>query len=154
MPPSSRPLMAMKHATSKLRNFDDLYSQNARDDGHIDDEDNHGDQNGSCSSYTANNDLDCAPTLGFRGEALFCLANLSRSLLVTTRTPEDQMGEQFAFNTQGELMEKSIQRLPRQVGTTVTVQGLFESLPVRRVDMCKRIKGQRMKLIKMMQGCK
>ncbi|KAL7535382.1 hypothetical protein ACHAXR_006452, partial [Thalassiosira sp. AJA248-18] len=64
------------------------------------------------------------------------------------------LGEQFAFNTEGQLIPQSIQRLPRPAGTTVTVHGLFESLPVRRVDLCKRIKLQRMKLIKMMQGCK
>ena len=39
-----------------------------------------------------------APTLGFRGEALFCLSNLSRSLVVTTRTSDETVGESFAFD--------------------------------------------------------
>lgn len=141
VPPSSRPLMAMKHATSKLRSFDDLYQNTSISAGPSDANDNN-------SSYTA-----CAPTLGFRGEALFCLANLSRSLVVSTRAADDNdtnggLGEQFSFDTEGRLITESIQPLPRQVGTTVTVNGLFESLPVRRVDLCKRIKGQRMKLSK------
>lgn len=146
VPSTSRPLMAMKHATSKLRKFDDLYSQEVNNDNGIASHDT--------TRAVTNND-DCAPTLGFRGEALFCLANISRSLQVSTRTiDEDCLGEQFSFNTQGELMSNSIIRVPRPVGTTVYVRGLFETLPVRRVDLCKRIKGQRMKLMKMMQGCK
>eukprot|EP00985_Skeletonema_marinoi_P016795 scaffold9069_cov134-Skeletonema_marinoi.AAC.5 len=120
---SSRPYMAQRHATSKLRQFEDIYT-------------------GAC-----------APTLGFRGEALFCLANLSRSLKVSTRTIEDEsLGESFCFDTQGELIADSIVPTPRSVGTTVSVIGLMESLPVRRVDMCKRIKAQNMKLMKLMQG--
>lgn len=123
VPKSSRPYMAQRHATSKLRQFEDIYA-------------------GAC-----------APTLGFRGEALFCLANLSRSLKVSTRTIEDEtIGETFCFDTQGELIADSIVPTPRSVGTTVSVFGLMESLPVRRVDMCKRIKAQNMKLMKLMQG--
>jgi DNA mismatch repair protein PMS2 len=135
VPRSSRPYMAAKHATSKLRRFDDLY-----DDGGDD-----GD--------------DCAPSLGFRGEALFCLANLSRSLVVSTRTVDDDddetLGTQFRFDSDGRLLPESVRRVPLSYrsGTTVVIHGLFESLPVRRVDMRKRIKAQRMKLIKMMQGC-
>lgn len=146
VPPSSRPLMATKHATSKLRRFDDLY---ATHDG-------------------VGDGVACAPTLGFRGEALFCLANLSRSLEVSTRSSDDDandandennkrrsssLGEQFAFDAQGRLIPSSVRPVPRPVGTTVTVRGLFESLPVRRADLRKRVKGQRLKLIKMLQGC-
>ena len=161
--------MAMKHATSKLKSFDDLYG---RPTGGSNDGENgrsnvdNGRNESSDPSYSA------APTLGFRGEALFCLANLSRSLVVSTRTAEDEcaedkhdghcvsigvgssgLGEQFAFNHEGHLILQSIQPLPRSIGTTITVYGLFETLPVRRVDLCKRIKGQRIKLMKMLQGC-
>ena len=169
VPSTSRPMMAMKHATSKLRCFDDLYSQNDMSSSYNnncnkDAPDNHVHQNqntvgnaigDNTAAATVDSNTDCAPTLGFRGEALFCLANLSRSLEVTTRTSDENgLGEQFQFNTEGQLIPNSIQKVPRAVGTTVTVRGLFESLPVRRVDMCKRITGQRMKLMKMMQGCK
>jgi len=155
--PNSRPYMAMKHATSKLRHFDDLYT-NWRSSGGNRDSGNRANNNTS--------DYDCAPTLGFRGEALFCLANISRSLTVSTRSAEDndtsnndnatksKLGEQFDFDSNGHIIPTSIKRIPlsQLTGTTVTVRGLFESLPVRRVDMCKRIKVQRMKLMKMMQG--
>jgi len=53
VPSHSRPLMAMKHATSKIRSFNDLYENNF-----IPDQNSTPRQN-----------------LGFRGEALFCLAN-------------------------------------------------------------------------------
>ena len=151
--------MAMKHATSKLRHFDDLYNQNDRnaaDDVHDGGEGtSSNDNDGECGHA-----VECAPTLGFRGEALFCLTNLSRSLVVSTRTADDDtdgpyaVGEQFAFDSEGRLMAGSVRRMPRQVGTSVTVNGLFERVPVRRVDMRKRIAAQGTKLVKMMQGCK
>lgn len=129
VPKSSRAYMAQRHATSKLRQFEDIYNNNA--------------------NYGA-----CAPTLGFRGEALFCLANLSKSLKVCTRTADDTeiIGETFCFDTEGELIADSIVPTPRVIGTTVSVYGLMESLPVRRVDLCKRIKAQNTKLMKLMQG--
>ncbi len=149
VPRGGRDAMATRHATSKLRSFDDLYSSNNNSDG------NGGDWNGGDDGNNAADDAShgCAPTLGFRGEALFSLSNVSRSLRVTTRTPDERLGEQFAFDVDGELMVGSIKSVPRRVGTTVNVVGLFERLPVRRVDMTRRIRGQRMKLMKMMQGC-
>ena len=42
---------------------------------------------------------DCAPTLGFRGEALFCLANLSRSLVVSTRTIDEDSNDNIFEKT-------------------------------------------------------
>ena len=153
VPKSSRKLMATKHATSKLREFDDLYRTGCcYKNGNAEDADD-ANANNAGNDASSSDGIDCAPTLGFRGEALFCLSNLSRSLQVSTRTSDEQAGEQFNFNTDGELIESSITRVPRQVGTTVTVHGLFEAVPVRRVDMAKRIRMQRMKLVKMMQGC-
>lgn len=152
VPASSRPLMAAKHATSKLRRFDDLYSDD-RGDGDEDDDGDEGgdgdhDNDGGGAAHAA-----CAPTLGFRGEALFCLANLSRSLEASTRTTDDAVGERFEFDREGNVVEGTRRNVPRRVGTTVTVRGLFEAVPVRRADLKKRIKAQRMKLTKMMQGC-
>lgn len=157
VPSSSRPMMGMKHATSKLRQFDDLYSDQTTNHGgkqYGEDGDNHAANEETNKDYHSN-DYDCAPTLGFRGEALFCLSNISRSLSVSTKSTDDKgLGEAFSFDQQGQLISNSIKKVPRPVGTTVTVHGLFEALPVRRVDLCKRIKGQRTKLMKMMQGCK
>ena len=202
VPKSSRPFIAMKHATSKLACFEDLYrggncnsNNNSNSNNNYEHENGGDDDNGGDASHKTNNDkattIDdptyaAAPTLGFRGEALFCLANLSRSMVVSTRCNFDNhnhnhsgddtnnidagdgddngisnssntssgLGEQFAFDHEGHLIPESVQAFARPVGTTVTVNGLFETLPVRRVDLIKRIKGQRMKLMKMLQGCK
>lgn len=128
--------MATKHATSKLRTFEDLYGDSA--DGEM--------NNGEAAIPVS--------TLGFRGEALFSLANISKSLVVTTRTEEETVGEEISFDSQGNVLEDSRRPVARGIGTTISVHGLFERLPVRRVDLCKRIKNQRMKLVKILQGCK
>ncbi|KAL7550799.1 hypothetical protein ACHAWF_014007 [Thalassiosira exigua] len=142
VPEASRSLMAAKHATSKLRAFDDLYGGGDADgDG---DSDGDGDEPRGFGA--------CAPTLGFRGEALFSLAHLSGSLEVSTRTSSDACGESFSFDRSGAPIEASRRKVPRARGTTVTVRGLFEAVPVRRVDLARRIKGQRTKLIKVLQG--
>ncbi|KAL7506782.1 hypothetical protein ACHAXN_004013 [Cyclotella atomus] len=133
VPKSCRNLLATKHATSKLRTFGDLYGDNT--DGE-------------------NNEETSTPisTLGFRGEALFSLANISTSLVVSTRTKDETAGEEISFDSQGNVLEDSRRPVARGIGTTVSVHGLFERLPVRRVDLCKRIKNQRMKLVKILQG--
>lgn len=123
VPLSSRPFLARKHATSKIRSFDDIYQ-------------NH------------------TSTLGFRGEALFCLANLSENLVVVTRTKDDSLGQKLEFDGNGELRQDSVAMTPRKIGTTVAVGKLFAALPVRRADLIKRIKTQRAKVVSMIQGCK
>lgn len=125
IPKSSRPLVAMKHATSKIRDFDDLYR------------DTHSGQH-----------------LGFRGEALFCLANLSENLIVTTRTEREEAGQRLEYRQDGYCRggDGGAVAAPRKVGTTVQVVKLFHSLPVRRSDMERRIKAQKARLMKLMQG--
>lgn len=122
VPLSSRPFLARKHATSKIRSFDDIYQ-------------NH------------------TSTLGFRGEALFCLANISENLVVVTRTKEDSLGQKMEYLQNGELNADSVELVPRRIGTTVAVGKLFHALPVRRADLIKRIKTQRTKVVNMIQGC-
>jgi DNA mismatch repair ATPase MutL len=121
VPIESRPHVAMKHATSKIRKFDDIYS--------ID-------------------------SLGFRGEALFCLSNLSRNLVVATRTANEVMGQKLEYTRDGLLRPDSCCPVPRKVGTTVAVVKIFEAVPVRRADLEKRIHVQRREVFLMVQGCK
>lgn len=120
VPIESRPFMAMKHATSKIRNFDDIYSTDS---------------------------------LGFRGEALFCLANISRNLVVATRTADQPLGQKLEFSRDGYLLHETACPVPRKVGTTVAVVKLFDALPVRRADLEKRIHVQRREVFLMVQGC-
>lgn len=148
VPSSCRVLMAAKHATSKLRTFSDLYGNTLDgncEQGNVNAFSNHTEFNTQSTSTVS--------TLGFRGEALFSLANISKSMVVSTRTSDENAGEEFSFDPQGNLIPETRRTVARGVGTTVTVNGLFERLPVRRVDLCKRIKTQRMKLIKVLQGC-
>jgi DNA mismatch repair protein PMS2 len=125
VPKSCRSLLATKHATSKLRSFGDLYA------------------NETSEEEEAENDTRAVSTLGFRGEALFSLANISSSLTISTRTPDESVGEELTFDAAGNVITRK--PVARAVGTTVIVGGLLERLPVRRVDFCKRIKSQKMK---------
>ena len=121
IPAHCRALVAAKHATSKLRKFDDLYS----------------------SKVT---------TLGFRGEALFCLANISEELCVTTRCAGEMRAQKLFYKRDGSLDAKRTVSTARTTGTTVMVSKLFHVLPVRRVDFQKRLKSQRAALFKLLQG--
>eukprot|EP00550_Attheya_septentrionalis_P011813 CAMPEP_0198304578 /NCGR_PEP_ID=MMETSP1449-20131203/57472_1 /TAXON_ID=420275 /ORGANISM="Attheya septentrionalis, Strain CCMP2084" /LENGTH=1167 /DNA_ID=CAMNT_0044007103 /DNA_START=237 /DNA_END=3740 /DNA_ORIENTATION=+ len=138
VPLESRPLLAMKHATSKIRTFDNIYEDSA-----------------TCLTTSSREGMMHVPgqkQLGFRGEALFCLANLSQKLVVSTRTATNALGQKMEFSHDGKLLESSITDMPRKVGTTVAVVKLFDALPVRRADMIKRIKAQRAKMLRLMQS--
>lgn len=128
VPIESRPLLAMKHATSKIRSFDELYLD------------------------TYDNGQMQLKSLGFRGEALFSLANLSQNLIVSTRTESDSIGQKMEFRKDGYLDPKSRADIPRKLGTTVAIVKLFDSLPVRRADFIKRIKAQRAKMLRLLQS--
>lgn len=128
VPKASRPLLAMKHATSKILNFDDIYKDNIID-GKVQ-----------------------KSSLGFRGEALFSLANISQNLIVSTKTESEEMGQKLEFKKDGFLDTTKTAEVSRKVGTTVAIVKLFDALPVRRVDFIKRIKQQRQKLIKLIQS--
>ncbi len=129
IPKHSRPLVAMKHATSKIMSFDDLYKDVVID-----------------GQMRPNQ-------LGFRGEALFSLVQISQNLIVCTRTEKEDLAQQMQYNRDGYLDPNSVKDVARKVGTTVAVVKLFDKLPVRRADMIKRLKAQRAKLLKLMQAC-
>ena len=124
VPLASRPFLAHPSGTSKIRTFEDIYNHTA------------------------------CPSLGFRGEALFCLANLSQKLVVATRTADEAMAQKMEFHHDGTLIVDSIIPAPRKVGTTVAVLKLLQSLPVRRADLERRIVQHRSKMMRLMEGCK
>ncbi len=121
----------MKHATSKIRSFEELYTDSNCDNGHTQ-----------------------FQQLGFRGEALFSLANISQNLVISTRTGNDTMGQRMQFRRDGYLDPNATTDVARKVGTTVEVVKLFDALPVRRADLIKRIKGHRAKMLRILQACK
>ena len=118
--------LCQKHATSKIASFEDLYSDENLE----------------------------PPSLGFRGEALFCLCNISQNIVITTKTAEERVGQKLEFNRDGTLDESKVECIAKKVGTNVQIVKIFNNLPVRRMDFTKRIKSQRQRLLKLIQGCK
>jgi DNA mismatch repair protein MutL len=95
MTPEEAPLALLRHATSKIRQEEDLL---------------------------------CISTLGFRGEALPSIAQVSR-LELLTRTPGTAGGFRIVAEA-GEIRESQVAAAPD--GTQVTVEDLFFNTPVRR----------------------
>ena len=133
VPIPSRPFLAHPSATSKIRSFEDIYDSTRRTGG------------GTASSSSL---------LGFRGEALFCLANLSEKLVVATRTADEYVAQKMEFGHDGALIPDTVTPTPRKTGTTVAVLKLLQSLPVRRADLERRIVQHRSKMMRWMEGCK
>ncbi|MCD6119749.1 DNA mismatch repair endonuclease MutL [bacterium] len=67
-------------------------------------------------------------SLGFRGEALYSIASISK-LKIASRRAEDQAGAEIAVEA-GEVVEKRIIALNK--GTSIEVRELFLNTPVRR----------------------
>src|SRR3974390_347974 len=95
MHPEEAPLALLRHATSKIRQEEDLL---------------------------------CITTLGFRGEALPSISQVSR-LELLTRTTEATGGWRI-LAAGGEIRESQVAAAP--LGTQVTVSDLFFNTPVRR----------------------
>ncbi|KIW45468.1 uncharacterized protein PV06_03859 [Exophiala oligosperma] len=83
-------------------------------------------------------DLSSLQTFGFRGEALSSLCALSKFSVTTAQAQEAPKGKRLDFDGMGRLSSTTLVACQR--GTTATVEGLFESLPVRRKELTKNIK--------------
>uniref|UniRef100_A0A8C6TNT0 Mismatch repair endonuclease PMS2 n=1 Tax=Neogobius melanostomus TaxID=47308 RepID=A0A8C6TNT0_9GOBI len=94
-------------------------------------------------------DLIHVETFGFRGEALSSLCALS-DLMVITCHASSQVGTKLVFDCKGHLVQKSPQ--PRQQGTTVSLQQLFYTLPVRHKEFQRNIKKEYAKMIQVLQS--
>mmetsp|Transcript_13232 Transcript_13232/g.23721 ORF Transcript_13232/g.23721 Transcript_13232/m.23721 type:complete len:977 (-) Transcript_13232:2192-5122(-) len=97
-------------------------------------------------------DISHVKSFGFRGEALASLCELcpEGGVVVVTRTKDQQVGTKVTFERTGKV--KSQQPMARTVGTTITVSGLFKSLPVRRREFERTLKNQFSKLLLVLQG--
>jgi DNA mismatch repair protein PMS2 len=79
-------------------------------------------------------------TFGFRGEALSSLCALCESVTMSTATEsEAPMGTILEFDRNGRVVSKD-GRVARQRGTTITLNGLFTPLPVRRKEFERHAK--------------
>eukprot|EP00731_Ephydatia_muelleri_P020224 Em0012g1049a len=108
--------LALKHYTSKLREFSDLTS---------------------------------VATFGFRGEALSSLCALS-DLAVTTCHKSSTAGDRLEYDKDGHI--KSRTPFAREVGTTVSLQNLFHTLPVRYKEFQHNLKREYARMIQVVQG--
>ncbi|KAM3833999.1 mismatch repair endonuclease PMS2-like [Diretmus argenteus] len=94
-------------------------------------------------------DLIHVETFGFRGEALSSLCALS-DLSVVTCHESAQVGTKLVFDHNGVLVQRTPH--PRQQGTTVSLQQLFYTLPVRHKEFQRNIKKEYTKMIHVLQS--
>lgn len=112
--PSNFHSIALKHYTSKLHEFEDL------------------------------NEL---KSFGFRGEALNSLCELSEKFTISTKHSSQNLGSLLQFKKDGRyqlsshlslsLRLESQDSVVRPTGTSVKVEKLFETLPVRRKEFLR-----------------
>lgn len=94
-------------------------------------------------------DLTDLNTFGFRGEALSSLCAVSKNFHVLTARAEDgAVGKKLQFDMSGKLTGTSVSSA--QKGTTVYVEELFCTLPVRRKELEKNIKREYGKVISLL----
>ncbi|CAO2046387.1 unnamed protein product [Urochloa humidicola] len=94
-------------------------------------------------------DLGSVVTFGFRGEALSSLCALGK-LTVETRTKDEPVGTHLEFEHSG--VVASERKTARQVGTTVTVEKLFSTLPVRSKEFSRNIRKEYGKVISLLNA--
>ncbi|KAL7857151.1 hypothetical protein SRHO_G00160500 [Serrasalmus rhombeus] len=94
-------------------------------------------------------DLIHVETFGFRGEALSSLCALS-DLSVVTCHENSNVGTRLVYDHDGRLVQRAPH--PRQQGTTVSLQQLFSTLPVRHKEFQRNIKKEYSKMIHVLQS--
>ncbi|XP_046352551.2 mismatch repair endonuclease PMS2-like isoform X1 [Haliotis rufescens] len=94
-------------------------------------------------------DLVGVETFGFRGEALSSLCALSK-LSVVTCHEEASVGTRLEFDHHGTLCSRA--PCPRQKGTTVILQNLFSTLPVRHREFQRSLKKEFAKMIQVLNA--
>lgn len=89
------------------------------------------------SKLTEYSDLLGVSSFGFRGEALSSLCALA-NLTVTTRHKSSEYATKIEYDQKGNIIKQT--PCSRQVGTTVTLTNLFNTLPVRLKELQKNVK--------------
>lgn len=82
-------------------------------------------------------DLLAVETFGFRGEALSSLCALSK-LTVITKHKSTEYAHKITYDKHGLIVEKK--KCARQTGTTVILENLFSTLPVRHKEFHRNFK--------------
>lgn len=94
-------------------------------------------------------DLTQVETFGFRGEALSSLCALS-DVTISTCHASAKVGTRLVFDHNGKILQKS--PYPRPRGTTVSVQQLFYTLPVRHKEFQRNIKKEFAKMVQVLHA--
>ncbi|XP_053936535.1 mismatch repair endonuclease PMS2 [Cuculus canorus] len=94
-------------------------------------------------------DLIRVETFGFRGEALSSLCALS-DVTIFTCHKSAKVGTRLVFDHNGKITQKT--PFPRQQGTTVNIQQLFYTLPVRHKEFQRNIKKEYAKMVQLLQA--
>ncbi|KAF1543928.1 Mismatch repair endonuclease PMS2, partial [Eudyptula albosignata] len=94
-------------------------------------------------------DLIHVETFGFRGEALSSLCALS-DVTIFTCHKSAKVGTRLVFDHNGKITQKI--PFPRQQGTTVNIQQLFYTLPVRHKEFQRNIKKEYAKMVQVLQA--
>ena len=94
------------------------------------------------------NDLSNVSSFGFRGEALNALCALSGNISITTKHTSSNLGSTLSFAKDGKLLNQKV--AARSNGTTILIENLFESLPVRRSEFTRSIKKHFQKLVRIL----
>ncbi|XP_030340198.1 mismatch repair endonuclease PMS2 [Strigops habroptila] len=94
-------------------------------------------------------DLIHVETFGFRGEALSSLCALS-DVTIFTCHKSAKVGTRLVFDHNGKITQKT--PFPRPQGTTVNIQQLFYTLPVRHKEFQRNIKKEYAKMVQLLQA--
>ncbi|XP_030901475.2 mismatch repair endonuclease PMS2 isoform X2 [Melopsittacus undulatus] len=94
-------------------------------------------------------DLIHVETFGFRGEALSSLCALS-DITIFTCHKSAKVGTRLVFDHSGKITQKT--HFPRPQGTTVNIQQLFYTLPVRHKEFQRNIKKEYAKMVQLLQA--
>ncbi|XP_077614844.1 mismatch repair endonuclease PMS2 [Crocuta crocuta] len=94
-------------------------------------------------------DLTQVETFGFRGEALSSLCALS-DVTISTCHASAKVGTRLVFDHNGKIVQKTPHPRPR--GTTVSVQQLFYTLPVRHKEFQRNIKKEYARMVQVLHA--
>nr|WJN24956.1 mismatch repair protein [Sporisorium sorghi] len=103
------------------------------------------------SKLSCFSDLALVRTFGFRGEALSSLCALAKVTIHTATSDQAPMGTILQLNRSGKV-DSDTGKAARQRGTTITIEGLFKSLPVRRKEFEKNLKREYTKAQNLLQA--
>ncbi|KAJ5085219.1 hypothetical protein N7532_009990 [Penicillium argentinense] len=89
-------------------------------------------------------------SLGFRGEALASVAEMSGGIAITTRVSTDVTGSCIKYTREGKVLQT--QRTAAPVGTTVKISDFLKYIPVRRQTILKGAAKTLIKIKKLLQA--